>query len=170
MTGRTCGSSRRRGRRLAYARHLGEHGLTVLSLNVAGVSAFKLFMLLEKVRADVLCLQETWLSRGADILPVPGYHWYEQRRSGRRGGIAILVREGLCVHRVVGNEYAQFVELRLPNGALCTIGNTYLPPTTNLGRRRLTEAGVRESCEDILHKIHAESQLLLCGDFNARTG
>lgn len=106
MTRRTCGSVRRRGRRLAYAHQLGESGLTVLSLNVAGVSAFKLFMMLEKVRADVLCLQETWLAHGADVLPVPGYHWYEQRRSGRRGGIAILVREGLCVHRVVGTEYA----------------------------------------------------------------
>ena len=99
-----------------------------------------------------------------------GYHWYEQRRSGRRGGIAILVRDGLCVHRVLGNEYAQFVELRLPNGALCTIANVYLPPTSNLGRRRLTEATVREACEDILSKIHAESPLLLAGDFNARTG
>ena len=41
---------------MAYTRHLGEHGLTVLSLNIAGVSAFKLFLLLEKVQADVLCL------------------------------------------------------------------------------------------------------------------
>ncbi len=56
MTGRTCGSIRRRRRRAEYSRQLGEHGLTVLSLNVAGVSAFKLFMMLEKVRADVLCL------------------------------------------------------------------------------------------------------------------
>ncbi len=101
---------------------------------------------------------------------MPGYHWYEQRRSGRRGGIAILVREGICVHRVVGNEYAQFVELRLPNGALCTVGNTYLPPNTNLGRRPLTESNVRTACEDILSRIHAESPLLFCGDFNARTG
>lgn len=37
---------------------------------------------------------------------MPGFTWFEQRRSGRRGGIAILVREGLVVHRVVGNEYA----------------------------------------------------------------
>ncbi len=90
------------------------HGLTVVSIKVAGVSAFKLFVLLEKISADVICLQETWLRVGTDVLPVPGYRWYEQRRTGNRGGIAILVREGLAVHRVVGNEYAQFIELRPP--------------------------------------------------------
>ena len=120
------------------------NGLTIVSVNVAGVSAFKLFVLLEKVSADVICLQETWLRAGTEVLPVPGYRWYEQRRAGNRGGIAILVREGLAVHRVVGNEYAQFVELRPPQGELLTVANVYLPPTTNLGRRRLTEDVVRE--------------------------
>ena len=62
------------------------------------------------------------------------------------------------------------MELRLPNGALSTVGTAYLPPYTNLGRRRLTESDVRQACEEILYKIHAESPLLLCGDFNARTG
>ena len=86
----------------------------MVSINIAGVSAFKLFVLLEKISADVICLQETWLRVGTDVLPVPGYRWYEQRRTGNCGGIAILVREGLAVHRVVGNEYAQFIELRPP--------------------------------------------------------
>jgi hypothetical protein len=101
---------------------------------------------------------------------VPGFKWHEQRRSGRRGGIAILVRDNLPVHRVVGNEYAQFVELRLPNGSLCTIANVYLPPTNNLARRNLTELAVRGACSAILAKIHSESLVLLSGDFNARTG
>jgi hypothetical protein len=39
------------------------------------------------------------------------------------------VRDGLTVHRSVGNEYAQFVELRLPNGDFCTFANVYLPPS-----------------------------------------
>ena len=44
--------------------------------------------------------------RGADVLHVPGYTWHEVRRAGRRGGIAILLRDGLVAHRTVGNEYA----------------------------------------------------------------
>ncbi len=101
---------------------------------------------------------------------MPGYRWYEQRRTGNRGGIAILVKDGIAVHRVVGNEYAQFVELRPPQGDMLTVANVYLPPTTNLGRRNLTEAVVREQCIDVLSRVHLESQLLLAGDFNARTG
>jgi exonuclease III len=49
----------------------------VVSLNVAGVSAFKLFLLLEQVSADIICLQETWLAFGTDVLPIPGYNWHE---------------------------------------------------------------------------------------------
>ncbi len=77
-----------------------------MSLNIAGVSAFKLFLMLEKISADVICLQETWLVRGADVLHVPGYTWHKVRRAGRRGGIAILLRNGLIAHRAAGNEYA----------------------------------------------------------------
>ncbi len=58
----------------------------------------------------------------------------------------------------------------MPNGDLCTIANVYLPPNTNLARRRLTEATVRDECMAVLSKIHRESCLLLAGDFNARTG
>jgi endonuclease/exonuclease/phosphatase family metal-dependent hydrolase len=70
----------------------------------------------------------------------------------------------------VCSEYAQFVELQLPNGTTCVVANVYLPPTNNLARRNLTELTVRDSCMAILARIPAESQLLLCGDFNARTG
>jgi hypothetical protein len=139
-------------------------------VNCAGISAFKLIMLLECHRADVVCLQETWMRQGADELSLPGYRWFEQRRSGRRGGIAILVKEGLHVSRVVGNEYAQLVELRTHGGAMCTVANVYLPPNNNLGRRHLTEQGVRDACETVLGRINGAHNVLLAGDFNARTG
>jgi exonuclease III len=139
-------------------------------VNCAGISAYKLIMLLESHRADVVCLQETWMRQGADELSLPGYRWFEQRRSGRRGGIAILVKEGLHVSRAVGNEYAQLVELRTHSGAMCTLANAYLPPNNNLGRRQLTEQGVRDACQSVLGRIDYAQNVLVCGDFNARTG
>jgi hypothetical protein len=60
------------------------------------------------------------------------------------------VKDGIKIERKIGNEYAQFVDLRLPNGELCTIANVYIPPNCNLGRRNLTEAVVRDSCLEIL--------------------
>jgi exonuclease III len=67
-------------------------------------------MILGTHTLDVLCLQETWLMKSSVQLDIPGYQVFEQRReSGKRGGIAILVRNGIKVTRNVGNEYAQGV-------------------------------------------------------------
>jgi hypothetical protein len=46
-------------------------------------------------------------------LDIPGYQVYEERRTkGRRGGIAILVKQGLKILKYVGNEYAQGVGIQ----------------------------------------------------------
>ena len=67
-------------------------------------------MILGTHTLDVLCLQETWLMKSSVQLDIPGYQVFEQRReSGKRGGIAILVRNGIQVIRTIGNEYAQGV-------------------------------------------------------------
>ena len=44
-----------------------------------------------------------------------------------------------------------------------------MPPTSNLGRRKLSEDGVRGKVEDVAAHIPVDSALLICGDFNART-
>jgi exonuclease III len=67
-------------------------------------------MILGTHTLDVLCLQETWLMKSSVQLDIPGYQVFEQRReSGKRGGIAILVKNGIQVTRTIGNEYAQGV-------------------------------------------------------------
>lgn len=82
-------------------------GITVGNVNLGGYSDFKIFLLMEYMQVDVLCMQETWLSPEASTIYIPGYTCYEQRRNNsKRGGIAILVKKGLKVENVVGNEYA----------------------------------------------------------------
>ena len=82
-------------------------GLQFGSINIAGLSLFKLFMVLETHVLDVLCVQETWLNTSTSLPSIPGYVIYEQRRStGNRGGIAIFIRKGIKVQHVIGNEYA----------------------------------------------------------------
>ena len=86
--------------------------MSVCSANVAGVSYFKLFLLLERHNLDIICLQELWLPASRAALQVPGYHVYEHRRpTGTRGGIAILVRKGIKDIKEDGNEYAQMVTI-----------------------------------------------------------
>ena len=77
------------------------------SINIAGMSLFKLFMLLEQHQLDVLCVQETWLPPSTCLPLIPGFVVHEQRRqNGTRGGIAMLVRKGIKQIKYVGNEYA----------------------------------------------------------------
>ena len=97
--------------------HVQEAGLKVLTCNCQGLSYFKALMLLELSDADVLCLKETWLSKGGCAPDVPGYVVHDQRRSkGKRGGFAMLVRKGLHCKRTMCNEYAQLVDIQLEAG------------------------------------------------------
>ena len=78
------------------------------NINIAGISLFKLYMILQTHTLDVLCVQETWLKPSTAKLDIPGYQVFEQRRDkGNRGGIAIIVRKGIKIVKYMGNEYAQ---------------------------------------------------------------
>jgi hypothetical protein len=48
-------------------------GINVGSLNIAGISMYKVLMILETHTFDVLCLQETWLTPSTVQLNIPGY-------------------------------------------------------------------------------------------------
>ena len=120
---------------------------------------------------DILCIQETWLPDSRVALQVPGFQVFEQRRPhGNRGGIAIMVRKGIKVRKVVGNEYAQSVEIQLPTGDSYWVCNSYLPPSQNLARRNIGEEIVRASLLDALTEVPHNAQLIVCGDFNTRIG
>jgi exonuclease III len=90
-------------------------------------------MILGSNTLDVLCLQETWLTKSAVTLDIPGYQVFEQRRDkGRRGGMAILVKNGIQVTKYIGNEYSQGVCIQVHGGEKIWVGNVYMPPTTSL--------------------------------------
>ena len=100
-----------------------------------------------------------------------GYRWFEHRRStGKRGGIAILVRKGISVLAHHSNEFAQTITLLSPYGAKSALCNVYMPPTGNLSRRKLNEDNVRSQVESVLGHVQQDVPFLLVGDFNARTG
>ena len=53
-------------------------GLNIGSINIAGVSLFKLKMILDTYTIDVLCIQDTWLKSSTVKLDIPGYQVYEE--------------------------------------------------------------------------------------------
>jgi exonuclease III len=70
---RTNGSARLKKLKNTRLDRWAKRGLNVGSMNIAGVSMFKLFMILETHTLDVLCLQETWLTTSNVQLNIPGY-------------------------------------------------------------------------------------------------
>jgi exonuclease III len=107
---RTNGSARLRKAKLARNVRWQNEGLTVGSFNCQGISLYKIKTILDTHTLDVLCVQETWLPKSEVKLDIPGYQVYEERRDkDRRGGIAVIIRKGVKIRRLVGNEYAQGV-------------------------------------------------------------
>ena len=104
-------------------------------------------------------------------LDIPGYLVLEERRAtDRRGGIAILVKQGLKVLKYVGNEYAQGIDIQGHGGEHIWVGNVYLPPATNLQTRGIDEDSARTKIEDIIGSIPPHHRSVMCGDWNARVG
>jgi Endonuclease-reverse transcriptase len=50
----------------------------------------------------------------------------------------------------LGNEYGLFLKITLPNSQRINVVNVYLPPTTSLKRRDITEAQATSLLEDIM--------------------
>jgi hypothetical protein len=70
---RTNGSARQRKTKTDRINRWQQAGINIGSINIAGVSLYKIFMLLESHTLDVLCLQETWLPESTVPLNIPGY-------------------------------------------------------------------------------------------------
>jgi exonuclease III len=47
--------------------------MNIGSINIAGISLLKIYMLTELHKLDVLCIQETWLANSTIKLNIPGY-------------------------------------------------------------------------------------------------
>jgi exonuclease III len=111
------------------------------------------------------------MAEHADPLLLKGYKIVEKRRPvGARGGLATLVRNSLHIESTTGNEYCLHVKLRLPNSQRVNIANVYLPPTSSLAKRDITEAHATAQLEHALEGIQPQLLTILCGDFNARIG
>jgi exonuclease III len=72
-----------------------------------GYSLFKAYLLIVKHSLDVICIQETWIPPSAIKPHIPGYQLIEERRErGKRGGIAMYIRNSLNIVKTLGNQYA----------------------------------------------------------------
>ena len=111
------------------------------------------------------------MAEHADPPQLKGYRLVEQRRTvGTRGGLATYVRNSLHIESSTGNEYCLVTKLRLPNSQRVNVANVYLPPTSSLAKRDISEAHATAQLEHALEHIQPQLLTILCGDFNTRIG
>ena len=68
----------------------------------------------------------------------------------------------------MGNEYGLCTKLVLPTSQRINIVNVYVPPTSSLTRRDITEAQATAQVEIALEQMQPQHITIICGDFNAR--
>jgi exonuclease III len=114
----------------------------------------KLFLLREIEDLDVLCIQETWIEPGAQVPAIPGFKVVEQRRiQGIRGGLATYYRQSLRLEYTMGNEYGLYTRLVLPTSQRINVTNVYIPPTSSLRRRNITEEQAVTAVDQVLEEL-----------------
>ena len=128
--------------------------------------------------SDIFCLQET-----KNNLKVPGYKCYNSERpDSRSGGICLGVRHELLpfVNHVNTNKMSPDIQAvvlsskltNLPKDTLLV--NIYDSPDNSSYKLKLMAEGRYEETLETLDNIlqsHGQNRfLMMCGDFNARTG
>jgi hypothetical protein len=72
---------------------------------------------------------------------------------GTHGGLATYYRQSLKLEGTQGNEYGLHTKLILPTSERVNIVNAYLPPTSSLARRDITEAHATAQLELVLQLV-----------------
>ena len=69
-----------------------------------------------------------------------------------------------------GNEYAQQLQVQLPDGKKVIVNNVYLPPQRSFFAREVPEKQGFDSVTEVLTSAPVADYVITVGDFNARTG
>jgi Endonuclease/Exonuclease/phosphatase family. len=82
----------------------------------------------------------------------------------------MYIKRSLPIQTTTCNEYGIHVKIILPNSQRMNIVTIYLPPTSSLKKRNITEETATKQAEDIMDQTQPQLTTLVCGDFNARIG
>lgn len=135
--------------------------LTVVAVNCVTVRRHKaeLVSLLERLKADVLCLCETRLS-SKSAFNVRGYEVIRKDRNTQGGGVAVLVKTNLCFKRLkipatYDQEESILLEISINDNKSIIIAAIYSPPNAQLPMQYFQ------------HLAASYDILIITGDLNA---
>ena len=140
---------------------MSKKGILVLQWNTGGLAnkanEFKNFLLQTETIPDVICVQETLYNKNS-MVSFPGYEVLRKDGTNGQRGVAFLIRKEISY---MDFEYIdsdiEGVSVKIPTvSGVLEIVNLYWSPSVNIDNRLFTE-------------LFAKSNVLLCGDFNAKS-
>jgi exonuclease III len=123
---------------------------------------------------DVFCLQET-----KDPIKVAGFRCFNSNRKlSRSGGVCIGVKNDICkgVSTVNTSCSEDIIALRFKRGYFgmtkdIVFINVYDSPLNSSYKKKYADdSTILEKTSEVIHKLQSDTEVIVMGDFNARTG
>lgn len=146
--------------------------MKLISWNVNGLRACikKGFMdFLASADADILCLQETKMQEGQEIIETPGYHqfWCSAEKKGYSGTLTLTKEKPLSVSYGIG------IDIHDHEGRAVTVEfndfylvNFYVPNSQDQLKRLAYRMQWEDDVRDYLSQLRKSKPVIVCGDMN----
>ena len=146
--------------------------MKLISWNVNGLRACikKGFMdFLASADADILCLQETKMQEGQEIIETPGYHqfWCSAEKKGYSGTLTLTKENPLSVSYGIG------IDIHDHEGRAVTaefndfyLVNFYVPNSQDQLKRLAYRMQWEDDVRDYLSQLRKSKPVIVCGDMN----
>lgn len=146
--------------------------MKLISWNVNGLRACikKGFMdFLASADADILCLQETKMQEGQEIIETPGYHqfWCSAEKKGYSGTLTLTKEKPLSVSYGIG------IDIHDHEGRAVTVEfndfylvNFYVPNSQDQLKRLAYRMQWEDDARDYLSQLRKSKPVIVCGDMN----
>lgn len=146
--------------------------MKLISWNVNGLRACikKGFMdFLASADADILCLQETKMQEGQEIIETPGYHqfWCSAEKKGYSGTLTLTKKKPLSVSYGIG------IDIHDHEGRAVTVEfndfylvNFYVPNSQDQLKRLAYRMQWEDDVRDYLSQLRKSKPVIVCGDMN----
>lgn len=146
--------------------------MKLISWNVNGLRACikKGFMdFLASADADILCLQETKMQEGQEIIETPGYHqfWCSAEKKGYSGTLTLTKEKPLSISYGIG------IDIHDHEGRAVTaefndfyLVNFYVPNSQDQLKRLAYRMQWEDDVRDYLSQLRKSKPVIVCGDMN----
>jgi exonuclease III len=142
----------------------------IMQFNINGLKPKlkELRQIIHNQNIDTICLQETFLNTNKP-LKIPGYSIIRKDRIGRKGGLAIIIKDNLKFVETIHDNAIEYQEIKvfLQNDQI-SILNVYIPPDSQIIYENIEKTFKKNTKTIILGDFNAHNRIWGCSQNNSR--